>query len=92
MGHLNVKLLTTFFPLCDTGGPPLDETEWHVTDYYDNIRNKLKNLDLSSSHCGEVELPDRLCNLVMNVSRKCANLGKFEVVCRASSNHFIFYP
>ena len=51
------------------GGPPLDEAFWHVTDYYNNIREKVKNLDKDLGHCYKDEnLPDRLCNTPMKVS------------------------
>jgi len=53
------------------GGPPLDEDDWHVTDYYNNIRNKVKNLDPSIGECYKLQdegLPARVCKTPMNVS------------------------
>ena len=49
------------------GGPPLDDEFWHVTDYYNNIRNKVMNLDPSIGHCHEIgnDLPSRICNTPM---------------------------
>lgn len=45
------------------GGPPLDDEFWHVTDYYNNIRSKVMNLDPSIGHCHEIgnDLPSRIC-------------------------------
>lgn len=49
------------------GGPPLDDDLWHVTDYYENIRNKVKNLDKSLGSCYEMDgdIPTRFCNTPM---------------------------
>jgi len=49
------------------GGPPLEDDFWHVTEYYENIRNKVKNLDKSLGSCYEMEtdLPARMCNTPM---------------------------
>jgi len=46
------------------GGPPLDDEWWHVTDYYENIRQKVQNAASSSGACFENEgdLPVRVCN------------------------------
>jgi hypothetical protein len=48
-------------------GPPLDDEFWHVTDYYNNIRSKVMNLDPSIGHCHEIkkDLPSRICNTPM---------------------------
>jgi hypothetical protein len=48
-------------------GPPLDDEFWHVSDYYNNIRTKVMNLDPSIGHCHEIrnELPSRICNTPM---------------------------
>jgi hypothetical protein len=53
------------------GGPPLDDDMWHVTDYYENIRNKVKNLgkDLGDCHKIEGSLPARMCNTPMKVRK-----------------------
>lgn len=50
------------------GGPPLEDELWHVTDYYENIRNKLKNLGKDKGSCSKIMergLPERLCNIPM---------------------------
>jgi hypothetical protein len=51
------------------GGPPLDEDLWHVTDYYENIRNKVRSLDESLGKCHDIKskLPARMCNTPMKV-------------------------
>jgi hypothetical protein len=51
------------------GGPPLDDEKWHITSYYENIRNKVKNLDKSLGACYKIEgtLPTRMCNTPMQV-------------------------
>eukprot|EP00934_Nitzschia_sp_Nitz4_P003014 Nitzschia sp. Nitz4//scaffold75_size92586//394//3490//NITZ4_004836-RA/size92586-augustus-gene-0.85-mRNA-1//-1//CDS//3329557648//3004//frame0 len=50
-------------------GPPLDDEEWHVTEYYDNIRQKLQGLDETLGFCHEYAdeslLPSRMCNTPM---------------------------
>jgi len=56
------------------GGPPLDDDEWHIGSYYDNIRAKLDVLLPSqegddAKRCGEfmtsVGLPSRICHVSM---------------------------
>jgi hypothetical protein len=50
------------------GGPPLVDEYWHVTDYYNNIREKVKNLDKNLGECYKnIALPDRVCNTPMKV-------------------------
>ncbi len=58
----------SLFP-CFQGGPPLDDAFWHVTDYYENIRNKVLNLDkgLGSCYKNEGFLPTRVCTTPMKV-------------------------
>lgn len=77
-----VLVFAYFFIL--TGGPPLDDSMWHVTDYYNNIREKLKNLDPSQGHCKGLEprLPAKLCGIVMEVSI-------LDCACFASVYHSI---
>jgi hypothetical protein len=55
---------------CSTGGPPLEDDFWHVTDYYENIRNKVLNLDknLGSCYKNNGKLPDRICTTPLKVS------------------------
>jgi hypothetical protein len=50
----------------DAGGPPLDDSFWHVTDYYKNIRDKVKKLD-GDCHKINDRLPSRICNIGMQV-------------------------
>lgn len=42
----------------------LTDDMWHVTDYYENIRNKVANLDPDVGTCGDIEarLPTVFCN------------------------------
>lgn len=49
----------------------MDESEWHVTEYYDNIRHKLKNLDDDAGLCPGIDdrLPKRVCKTAMQVSK-----------------------
>ena len=58
-----------------TGGPPLDDEEWHVTDYYENIRTKVLNLNQTLGKCLEFEgvLPTRICSTPMKVSKMPEN-------------------
>ena len=52
-----------------SGGPPLADDFWHVGDYYENIRNKLKNLDPEKGACYKMKefLPERMCKVAMKV-------------------------
>jgi hypothetical protein len=52
-----------------TGGPPLDDELWHVTEYYQNIRNKVLKLDknLGSCYKNNGKLPDRVCTTPLKV-------------------------
>ena len=58
----------------------MDDSLWHVTDYYENIRNKVKNLDKSLGKCYDVEgnLPARVCNTPLKVGGKIYVLVCFE--------------
>jgi len=51
-------------------GQPLDDTFWHVTDYYENIRKKALLLQPTHGHCHKIaqkdQLPIRLCNTPLN--------------------------
>lgn len=65
------QLIFRYVSLKTTDGPPLDEDYWHVTDYYDNIRNKVKSMPESAGVCYkgvDVGLPKRVCNTPMRVS------------------------
>lgn len=48
------------------GGPPLDEDWWHMTDYYQNIRTKVMQLQ-STGECAKIQkdLPIRLCTTAL---------------------------
>jgi hypothetical protein len=58
------------------GGPPLDDDEWHVTDYYKNMRTKLQALgqreeqqETSRGACWEMTkqgLPGRICTTALH--------------------------
>ncbi|KAL7578731.1 hypothetical protein ACA910_015965 [Epithemia clementina (nom. ined.)] len=54
------------------GGPPLEDDKWHVTDMYDNMRNKLASAlsqadNLPSQNCpalaADLGLPPRICRV-----------------------------
>jgi hypothetical protein len=58
------------------GTAPLKEDMWHVTDYYENIRNKVKNLDKNLGDCHKIEgLPSRMCNTPMKVRYETKNIA-----------------
>lgn len=60
----------THFPIVlSLGGPPLEDSFWHVTDYYENIRNKVLNLDkrLGSCYKNDGSLPTRICTTPLKV-------------------------
>lgn len=51
-------------------GQPLDDSYWHVGDYYENIRNKVMQMDPKLGKCPEIAeddaLPARLCSTPLN--------------------------
>jgi hypothetical protein len=51
-------------------GQPLDDDYWHVTEYYDNIRHKMRNLNPTAGSCPAIankeHLPARMCTTPMN--------------------------
>lgn len=53
------------FTMGASGGPPLDDGEWHMGGYYENIREKLVNLSPVESGCAEWGnvLPSRVCSV-----------------------------
>lgn len=61
------------------GGPPLEDEFWHVTEYYENIRNKLKDLDASKGSCSKIskKLPGRLCNTPMKAKTQYTPRANF---------------
>jgi len=51
-------------------GNVLPDEAWHVTAYYDNIRNKVTNLDPSLGNCIKDyngTIPTRICQTQMRV-------------------------
>jgi len=62
------------------GGPPLDDDFWHVTDYYENIREKVQALDpaLGSCYANEGVLPTRMCNTPMKARTQYTPRANFE--------------
>jgi hypothetical protein len=61
-------------------GQPLDEEYWHVNDYYQNIREKVLNLDSELGACYKIggKLPTRMCNTPMK--------GRTQYTPRAEPN------
>jgi len=61
------------------GGPPLEDDFWHVTQYYENIRNKVKNLDEAFGSCYKISgtLPTRLCNTPMKAKTQYTPRANF---------------
>lgn len=63
-------------------GQPLDDEYWHVTDYYENIRNKVRNMDQSLGHCPDIakqeELPLRMCFTPMNSKTQYTPRANYE--------------
>mmetsp|Transcript_24884 Transcript_24884/g.45064 ORF Transcript_24884/g.45064 Transcript_24884/m.45064 type:complete len:965 (-) Transcript_24884:82-2976(-) len=56
--------ISTWSEVTITGGHPLPDEYWHISDYYKNIRNKLGKLDEDSGHCHELQ-PSRICSTPM---------------------------
>ena len=48
-------------------GHPLQDDYWHVTNYYENIRSKVMNLDSSVGACNNMKefFPERICKTPM---------------------------
>ena len=70
-----------FHDVSTIGGSPLNDDMWHVTDYYENIRQKVKNLDKDLGDCYTIEgsLPARMCNTPMKV---CTTQKKPAAPCQ----------
>ena len=49
------------------GGPPLDEDYWHVTEHYNNIREKANGIKADQGTCGQMTdlFPARVCTTPM---------------------------
>lgn len=45
------------------GGPPLEDEIWHVGEYYESMRNKVRGLPVGTGPCYELGslLPERIC-------------------------------
>jgi hypothetical protein len=73
---------------CVLGGPPLEDEQWHIKDYYDNIRKKVLNLDKSLGNCYQIEgkLPTRMCNTPMKVSMVLLHI--FRLIFAATDHRF----
>jgi hypothetical protein len=50
-------------------GNALPDDAWHVSAYYENIRNKVMNLDTTLGACNQYKgsIPVRMCNTPMRV-------------------------
>lgn len=69
------------------GGPPLADEEWHVNDYYNNIREKVKNtkMDPEVARCFQGEgLPKRVCTTPMRAVSQYTPRANFNVTSLAS--------
>ena len=62
------------------GGPPLEDDYWHVTEYYENIRNKVKKLDKSLGSCYKIDgsLPTRLCSTPMKAKTQYTPRANYD--------------
>jgi len=50
-----------------TQGHPLSDEHWHVTEYYESIKSKARQLDHTESNgCENLALPKRVCNIPLN--------------------------
>jgi len=71
LAHYYTRLMFIFVFLL-AAGPPLADQLWHVTDYYENIRHKVRTMDPIHSECYSYqqkgELPGRVCNTPLKVS------------------------
>lgn len=69
------------------GGPPLADEEWHVNDYYNNIREKVKNtpMDPEKARCFQGEgLPKRVCTTPMRAVSQYTPRANFNETSLAS--------
>ena len=62
-------------------GQPLDDQHWHITEYYENIRSKLRDMDRSTGRCPEIakngELPLRICFTPLNARTQYTPRAKY---------------
>lgn len=61
-----LQVAVTLYSEETMGGQPLADEHWHVTDYYENIRSKLKDLK-EGNQCEKIseKLPKRICTTPM---------------------------
>lgn len=61
---------------------------WHVHDYYENIRNKVKNLDPALGDCYKIKgkLPERMCKVPMKVSSSSCFWMRFHYIGRPQND------
>jgi hypothetical protein len=74
------------------GGQPLDESFWHVTEYYDIICDKVLNLDKSLGECYKIEesLPTRMCHTPMKVNLHSLQRRSVFVSTTNSVSHVVY--
>ena len=50
-----------------TAGHPLSDEHWHITDHYESIKDKARQLNhLESGGCETLALPAKVCNMPLN--------------------------
>ena len=61
------EAISTWSEVTITSGHPLVGDYWHMTDYYSQIREKVKKLDASVGFCRDLKkyVPERLCTTPM---------------------------
>ena len=61
------KALNEWSDIMITSGYPLPDDYWHVTGYYEDIREKITSLDFSAGACGKIKdyLPERVCKIAL---------------------------
>jgi hypothetical protein len=65
-------------------GHVLPDEEWHVASYYDNIRNKVKNLNPDLGDCVKGYdgiIPTRMCTTQLRVRSDRACRNNLRLVC-----------
>ena len=75
-----LQSLSLSLSLIMKGGPPLEDDYWHVTEYYENIRNKVKKLDKSLGSCYKIDgsLPTRLCSTPMKAKTQYTPRANYD--------------
>ena len=50
-----------------TAGHPLSDEHWHITDYYESIKNKARQLNHPETGCEQLALTtSKVCNMPLN--------------------------